>query len=78
MELIFALIGIPLGVKTERSEKSVGFVLGSVLFGIYWAAFSGMIVIAATSRIPPVIAAALPNIVFFIIGLALFIWTARK
>lgn len=76
--LIFALIGIPLGVKTERSEKSIGFVLGSVLFGIYWAAFSGMIVVAATSKIPPMLAAALPNIVFFGIGLGLFIWTARK
>ncbi|MCX5678725.1 MAG: LptF/LptG family permease [Candidatus Omnitrophica bacterium] len=76
--LIFALIGIPLGVKTERSEKSVGFVLGSVLFGVYWAAFSGMIVVAATSKIPPMLAAALPNIVFFSIGLILFIWTARK
>jgi lipopolysaccharide export LptBFGC system permease protein LptF len=75
---IFALIGIPLGVKAQRSEKSVGFVLGSVLFGIYWAAFSGMIVVAATSKIQPALAAAVPNIVFFIIGLALFIWTARK
>lgn len=76
--LIFALIGIPLGVKTERSEKSIGFVLGSVLFGIYWAAFSGMIVVAATAKIPPILAASLPNIVFLSIGLALFIWTARK
>lgn len=76
--LIFVLIGIPLGVKSQRSEKSIGFVLGSVLFGIYWAAFSGMIVVASSGKMPPVVAAALPNVVFFSIGLSLFIWIARK
>ncbi|MBU0604774.1 MAG: LptF/LptG family permease [Candidatus Omnitrophica bacterium] len=75
---IFALIGIPLGVKASRSEKSIGFVLGSVLFGIYWAAFSGMLVVAATSRMDPALAAAIPNIVFFVIGISLFVWIARK
>lgn len=76
--LIFALIGIPLGVKAQRSEKSIGFVLGSVLFGIYWAAFSGMLVVAATSKMPPALAASLPNIVFFSLGLVLFVLVARK
>ena len=76
--LIFVFIGIPLGVKSQRSEKSIGFVLGSVLFGIYWAAFSGMIVVAATSKIPPALAVSLPNIVFFSLGLILFILVARK
>ncbi len=76
--IIFALIGIPLGVKAQRSEKSIGFVLGSVLFGIYWAAFSGMIVVASGGRIPPMLAASLPNIVFFTLGLGLFIFIARK
>lgn len=76
--LIFVLIGIPLGIKSQRSEKSVGFVLGSVLFGIYWAAFSGMIVVAAQGKMQPALAAALPNIVFLCIGIVLFIITARK
>ena len=76
--LIFVLIGIPLGIKSQRSEKSIGFVLGSVLFGIYWAAFSTMIVVAAGGKMPPALATALPNIVFFSIGVVLFIVTARK
>ena len=76
--LIFALIGIPLGVKAQRSEKSIGFVLGSVLFGIYWAAFSSMLVVASGGSMPPFIAAALPNVIFFGIGVVLFVWTARK
>ncbi|MBN2453434.1 MAG: LptF/LptG family permease [Candidatus Omnitrophica bacterium] len=75
---IFVLIGIPLGVKSQRSEKSIGFVLGSVLFGIYWAAFSGMIVVAAGGKMHPFLACALPNIVFLIIGIGLFAFSARK
>lgn len=76
--IIFAFIGIPLGIKSQRSEKSIGFVLGSVLFGVYWAAFSGMIVVASGGKVNALLASSLPNIVFMLIGLALFIWTARK
>lgn len=76
--LIFVLIGVPLGIKAHRSEKSIGFVLGSVLFGVYWAAFSGMLVVAATGKMSPVLAAALPNIVFFSLGVVLFVLMAKK
>lgn len=76
--LIFVLIGVPLGIKAQRSEKSIGFVLGSILFGVYWAAFSSMIVVAAGGTMPPLLAASLPNIVFFALGCGLFVFVARK
>jgi lipopolysaccharide export system permease protein len=75
---VLILIGIPLGIKAHRSEKSIGFGISLVLFAIYWGAFLGGIALSLQGVVPPVIGVSLPNIVFIIFGVLTFISTAKK
>ncbi|MDD3906208.1 MAG: LptF/LptG family permease [Candidatus Omnitrophica bacterium] len=75
---VLILMGIPLGIKAQRSEKSIGFGISLLLFAIYWGAFLGGIAMALRGAINPVLGVSLPNVVFFVFGLLLFIHTARR
>ncbi|MFA6321384.1 MAG: LptF/LptG family permease [Candidatus Omnitrophota bacterium] len=76
--IVLILMGIPLGIKAQRSEKSIGFGISLLLFAIYWGAFLGGIAMALRGAVPPLLGVSMPNIVFFIFGLLLFIHTARR
>lgn len=75
---VLILIGIPLGIRAHRSEKSIGFGISLLLFAAYWGTFLGGIAIALRGTIPPSIGVSLPNIVFFVAGVIMFIITARR
>jgi lipopolysaccharide export system permease protein len=75
---VLILLGIPLGIKSHRSEKSIGFGLSLVLFAVYWGMFLGGIALALKGTLPPAIGVSMPNIIFFVLGVAVFIQTARK
>jgi lipopolysaccharide export system permease protein len=69
--LILTLIAIPLGMRTHRSEKSVGYAVALILGTVYWVAIIGVGAISKTGTVPPVIAMHLPNAAFLLVGLAL-------
>jgi lipopolysaccharide export LptBFGC system permease protein LptF len=75
---VLILMGIPLGIKAQRSEKSIGFGISLLLFAVYWGTFLGGIAMSLRGAVPPVWGVSLPNIVFFIFGSVLFIHTARR
>ena len=75
---VLMLIGIPLGIKAHRSEKSIGFGISLVLFAAYWGLFLGGVAVSLQGTLPPLWGVSLPNIVFFILGVIAFIQTARR
>jgi len=76
--LVLVLLGIPLGIRAHRSEKSIGFGISLLLFAVYWGAFLGGVALALKGTVPPSIGVSLPNVVFFMLGTVLFIKTARR
>jgi lipopolysaccharide export system permease protein len=76
--LVLVLLGIPLGIRAHRSEKSIGFGISLMLFALYWGAFLGGVALSLKGSVPPFIGVSLPNIVFFFLGVFLFINTARR
>lgn len=76
--LVLVLLGIPLGIKAHRSEKSIGFGISLILFAIYWGAFLGGVALALKGTVSPFLGVTLPNMVFFVLGVVLFINTSRR
>ena len=75
---VLILIGIPLGIRAHRSEKSIGFGISLILFAIYWAFSLGGIALALKGTLPPFQAVSVPNLVFFVAGVISFIYSTRK
>ncbi len=75
---VLILIGIPLGIRAHRSEKSIGFGISLILFALYWGSFLGGVALSLKGTLPPLLGASLPNIVFFIFGVISFVYTARR
>ncbi len=76
--IVLVLLGIPLGIRAHRSEKSIGFGISLLLFAVYWGAFLGGVALALKGAVPPAIGVSLPNVAFFMLGTVLFIHTARR
>ena len=75
---VLVLIGIPLGIRSHRSEKSIGFGISLLLFAIYWGSFLGGVALALKGTFPPFIGVSFPNIIFLLFGIIAFIQTARR
>jgi LPS export ABC transporter permease LptG/LPS export ABC transporter permease LptF len=71
--LIFALVGLPLGVSTSRGGKSMGLVLSFILMLGYYLAFIGGTRIANNAQFSPFLGAWLPNLGFAALAMFLFI-----
>jgi lipopolysaccharide export system permease protein len=76
--LIFALIGIPLGIQTHRSGRGGEFSLALAVFLIYYLSLSFMETLAIEAGFPPGPCLWLPNLVFLAGGIILFQQTARE
>jgi len=76
--LVFVLIGIPFGIVSHRSEKSVGFGISLVIFLLYYGVLLGGTALAYQGALPPWLGVWSANIVFFILGIALFLKTSRR
>ena len=75
--LIFAMIGVPLGMQPNRRSSSAGFALSVIIIFIYYA---GMVMATAFGRggaLPPMLAVWLPNIISGAVGLYLVRKAAR-
>lgn len=76
--LIFALIGVPLGVQPHRSGRSHGFVLSILILLAYYISLSFSEVIALRKEISPFLGGWLPNFLFGGFGLYLLTKTAKE
>jgi len=76
--LVFMLLGIPLGIRSHRSEKSVGFGMSLVLFLVYWGVLLGGTALSFKGTVPAWFGVWIANIVFGLLGGVLFIVTAHR
>ncbi len=76
--LAFAIIGVPLGVTAHRRETSVGFAMGLIVAITYFL----FVIIADTLRsnphVHPELLVWFPNVLFLLLGAALFRRLARQ
>ncbi|OGQ17185.1 MAG: LPS export ABC transporter permease LptF [Deltaproteobacteria bacterium RIFCSPHIGHO2_02_FULL_40_11] len=71
VSLIFAIIGVGLGIKSSRAIKSLSFVYTLLLVGAYWGLYINARNIAISGIIPPWLAMWLPNLLFLVLALYL-------
>ncbi len=75
---VLILIGIPLGIRAHRSEKSIGFGISLILFALYWGLSLAGITISLKGTFPAVWGVSLANILFFVVGAFSLITTTRR
>jgi lipopolysaccharide export system permease protein len=76
--LVFALIGIPLGIRAHRSVRSQGFTIGLFLVLVYYLLRLSGEALVETGRLSPVIGTWTPNWIFAAAGILLFSLSARE
>jgi lipopolysaccharide export system permease protein len=76
--LVFALVGLPLGIRAHRSVRARGFTIGLAIVLLYYLMRLSGEALVETGRLSPVIGTWTPNAVFAIAGILLFIFSARE
>lgn len=76
--LIFALIGLPFGIRAHRAVRSRGFAIGVILILIYYLLSLSGDALAETGRLSPAIGAWAPNVIFAVAGILFFYFAARE
>ena len=66
--LIFALIGVPLGLQPNRNTSSAGFAMSVIIIFMYYALMTMGNAFARSGALPALLAVWLPNIVGMIAG----------
>ena len=69
--LIFALIGVPLGLQPTRNSSGTGFALSVIIIFFYYALMTMANALGRSGTIAPMFAVWIPNIVGLIAGLLL-------
>ena len=69
--LIFALIGVPLGLQPTRNSSSAGFAMSVIIIFFYYALMTMGNALARSGAVAPIIAVWIPNIVGLIAGFIL-------
>ena len=75
--LIFALVGVPLGMQSTRNASSAGFAMSVIIIFFYYALMTMGNALARGGILPAMFAVWLPNIVGLIVG-AIFFKRAAK
>ena len=73
----FALMAAPLGLRPQRTSKSIGFGLSIVIVFAYYIVFQIVRVVGEQGTLPPLAAAWTPNVVLFLIGAGLLMDKSR-
>ena len=76
--LILGLLGIPLGIRTHRSAKSWSISIAFALVVLYYMLQLGGEALVQTGQVTPFIGTWVPNLVFGLAGVILFLMTAKE
>jgi lipopolysaccharide export system permease protein len=76
--LVFALVGVPLGIQSSRAVRSRGFAVSLVLIFLYYIPLTTGQTLAEKGYVAPVLGLWLPNIAFLALGTFLFTKAARE
>lgn len=71
--LILVMMGVPLSIRTGRSGMMVGVALAVLLVIVYWVLTIITTALGYKGVVPPLLAAWLQNIIFFLVGVYLII-----
>ena len=74
--VLFALLGIPLGLKPARGGQSERFGVAIALFFLYYSLMRAGEALALRGRLNPIVAMSIPDIVFTILAVGLFLRSA--
>lgn len=66
--LVLVLVGVPLGLQSQRSGKGAGFALALVVFLAYYVLYSFASTLAESGLLPPALILWLPNLCFLLGG----------
>lgn len=75
---VFALLGIPLGIRKVRGGKSYGFIMSLLVILIYYLLLITAESVGKSGAIPPLFSMWLPNITLGALGIYLFTNAARE
>ena len=70
--IFFALLALPLGIKSHRAIKSRGFAVGVIVVSLYYLLRIGGEALVETGRLAPAVGVWTPNLIFAILGAYLF------
>lgn len=73
----FALIGVVLGRRPQRTSTGVGLGISLVILLVYYILFNIFRVIGEQGTLPPIVAAWLPNFILFVAGGGLLLDASR-
>ena len=76
--LVFALVGVPLGVQNQRSGKAAGFAVSIGIILLYYMVLAAGKSFGERGLLPAAAAIWTPNVIFAIFGLYLFKKTAAE
>ncbi|MFA4916216.1 MAG: LPS export ABC transporter permease LptF [Syntrophales bacterium] len=75
--IVFGILGIPLGIRAQRSVRSRGFTIGLVVVLIYYSLQLTGDALVETKRLSPLIGTWAPDVILGTVGVYLFITAAR-
>ena len=77
--LVFALVGFPLAVRSHRGGRAIALIASLAIFLAYYLLLSSLESTAVkTGLLPPGVAVWAPNVLFGVVGAALFLATMRE
>jgi lipopolysaccharide export system permease protein len=76
--IVFALIGVPLGIQPHRSGRSYGFILSILILLAFYISLTASEILAMRKIVPAYSAGWIPNLLFSGLGVYLLVKTARE
>jgi lipopolysaccharide export system permease protein len=76
--IVFALIGVPLGIQPRRSGRSYGFVFSIFVILTYYISITVSEILALNHTLPSFLAGWVPNLLFGGLGIYLLVKTAKE
>jgi len=76
--IVFAFIGLPLGIQTRKGGKSGGFVISLIIIMLYYILITSGEALGDKGIIPPFLGMWAPNIILGIFGIYLCVRTAKE
>ncbi len=75
----FVVLAFPLGLYSRRSGRGVGFGIGLIVATTYWALLiGGQTFGTQRPNVPPAAAMWLPNVLFIVVGISIFIRRSHR
>ncbi len=70
--ILFGLLALPLGIRSQRSVKAKGFATGLIIVTLYYLLRIGAEAVAVNGHLPVAICVWTPNLLFSLVGICLF------